>query len=342
MGLLGPPAGGALVARPSVAVDESGPVGVGHVASAGRCYPGERLLLHTRLTLRQSQPQLTVRVGIPADLTLEAYQAPADRPNLAPAVEVDEQRRYVVWTLVDELAAGTRLEFEAAVRVAPVLEDQYLTSEATAADGDGARLASATTRIQVRAKGAYLRYLPELYERDELMGRLLMLFESFWAPIETQVDAIENYFEPMMTPTRLLPWLSTWVGMTLDERLSEERQRRLIRRAASLRRRRGTKAALREYLEIYSGGAVQIIEHRATNLILGPDSELGPGVALGLDNHPHMFTVTVRMPQGWPSDPSREERRLRRLLESIIDAEKPAHTAYALRITTPQEEGETS
>jgi phage tail-like protein len=339
---LGPPAGGALVARPSVAVDESGPVGVGHVASAGRCYPGDRVLLHTRVTLRQSQPQLTVRVSIPAGLALEAYQAPADRPNLAPAVEVDEQMRYLVWTLADELVAGTQLEFETAARVEPVFEDQYLTSEAKAADGDGSRLASASTRIQVWAKGAYLRYLPELYERDELMGRFLMLFESFWAPIETQVDAIENYFEPMMTPSRLLPWLAAWLGMELDERLSEERQRRLIRRAASLRRRRGTKAALREYLEIYSGAAVQIIEHRATNLILGPDSELGPGVALGLDNHPHMFTVMVRVPHGWQGDPEREERRLRRLLESIIDAEKPAHTAYILRITTSEEEGETS
>jgi phage tail-like protein len=263
-------------------------------------------------------------------------------PALSPAIEVDDQGHTLAWSLAEGLDPGTQAEFEATARVGPVLEDLFVTSEASAANGDGRILDSASTRIQVRAKGDYLRYLPELYEQDELMGRFLMLFESFWAPIETQIDAIDNYFEPMMTPTRMLSWLASWLGINLDERLPEERQRRLIRRAASLRRRRGTKVALREYLEIYSGGSVQIVEHRATNLILGPDSQLGPGVALGLDNHPHMFTVIVRLPHGWQDGARGDERSLRRLLESIIDAEKPAHTAYTLRIKTPQEEGETS
>ena len=341
-GLLGPSTGGALVARPSVAVDESGPVWVAHVADPGRCYPGDLVRLHTRITAQEAQSRLTVRVAIPDGLALEAFHAPAGMPDLAPAIEVDERGHYVAWSLAEGLAGGAQAEFETVGRVGPVLEDRFLTSEATVSDGDGTWLSSAATEVQVRAKGAYLRYLPELYEQDELLGRFLMLFESFWAPIETQIDAIENYFEPAMTPARLLSWLAGWLGLELDERLPEERQRHLIRRAASLRRRRGTKAALQEYLEIYSGATVQITEHRATNLILGPESRLGPGVALGLDNHPHMFTVVVHLPPDWQDDERQGERRLRRLLESIIDAEKPAHTAYTLRIKAPQEEGETT
>jgi phage tail-like protein len=195
----------------------------------------------------------------------------------------------------------------------------------------------------VWAKGRYLRYLPELYAQDELMGRFLMLFESFWAPIETQTDNVRCYLDPGMTPTRFLPWLASWLGLELDGRLPEERRRQLIQSAISLHRRRGTKQALQEYLEIYTEGEAQIIEHRAKNLRLGPGARLGPGVALGLNNRPHTFTVVLHVPPvsssvdeagGFPNERARLEAERRRTIEAIIEAEKPAHTGYTLRIET--------
>jgi phage tail-like protein len=198
---------------------------------------------------------------------------------------------------------------------------------------------SETATISVESKGAYIRFLPGIYaEQDEFMARYLMLFESFWAPIEQQIDAIPHYVDPEFTPAQLLPWLASWVDLTLDERWPEEKRRRLLASAVSLYRKRGTRLGLQEYLEIYTGAKVRVTEHGAHNFRLGQGARLGPGVALGTINKPHTFTVTAYMPAEPDEDklPPEERTRLeaqrRRMLETIIEAEKPAHTSYALRI----------
>jgi len=164
-----------------------------------------------------------------------------------------------------------------------------------------------------------------------------MLFESFLAPIEGQIDNLPFYFDPDFTPARLLPWLATWVDLTLDDHWPEAKRRQLLKRAVSLYRKRGTRRGLQEYLEIYTGAQVQISEHGARNLLLGPEARLGPGVALGTLNMPHTFTVTVNMPPaegvaGTAAERERYENDRRRMIETIIEAEKPAHTSYTLRL----------
>jgi hypothetical protein len=132
-----------------------------------------------------------------------------------------------------------------------------------------------------------------------------------------------------------LPWLASWFNLVLDERWPEEKRRRLLRSAVSLYRQRGTCRGLREYLKIYTGEIPQIIEHRARNLVLGIDARLGPGVALGTQNEPHTFTVILRLPpvDGVEKEEivQKEENR-RRVIERIIEGEKPAHTAYNLQL----------
>jgi hypothetical protein len=50
---------------------------------------------------------------------------------------------------------------------------------------------------------------------------------------------------------------------------------------------------------------------------------------------PHTFTVTVYLPPAGKvaaADRQRYEADRRQMIESIIEAEKPAHTSYTLRI----------
>jgi phage tail-like protein len=187
----------------------------------------------------------------------------------------------------------------------------------------------------VRTKAQYLEYLPALYEEDELMGQLLVLFESFWAPVERTIDQLPFYFDPRTTPPDLLPWLASWFNLVLDERWPEAKRRQLLGSAVSLYRRRGTCRGLRQYLEIYTGEVPQIIEHRARNLVLGLEARLGPGIALGTQNVPHTFTVTLQLPSIEGDDDEEvalQEDERRRVIERIIEAEKPSHTAYNLQI----------
>jgi phage tail-like protein len=198
-----------------------------------------------------------------------------------------------------------------------------------------------TATIAVSTSSEYLRYLPAIYQEDDLMGRFLMLFGSFWKPLECQISDLWLYFDPRLTPSEFLPWLASWLSLVLDESWPEEKQRQLIRSAIFLYRKRGTKQGLEEFLTIYTGVKPQIVEHRAHDFRLGSEARLGPGIALGKGNVAHTFTVTLRLPpiavpSGHEEEQARKElvRQRRHKIEAIIEAEKPAHTSYTLQIET--------
>jgi len=297
------------------------------VADRCRRYPGEAVNFFTRVEVEEPLSGLVLRVVVPEGLTLEAHRALSEDVEARPSIEVEGETRYVTWALPD-LAPGERCEFRTEATVNHVARDVQIVSRAALSGDDHALIDEETVTVAVEAQGRYLRYLPEIYAQDDFMGRFLMLFESFWAPIESQINNRRCYFDPDLTPESFLPWLASWVGMELDGRLPEERQRELLRSAVSLYRRRGTKHGLKDYLEAYTGGRAQIIEYRADNFRLGPEARLGPNIALGRENVPHTFSVVLHLP---PLPPD-EEARQRRLVESIIEAEKPAHTGYKLMI----------
>jgi phage tail-like protein len=324
----------ALTKTGAPAVEDTGPVTVAHVVDSNHAYPGEVVTLYTCVGVREPISDLTLRIAVPTGLEPDDYRAPSGMRDPTPHIQVDTEAHFLVWSLPGEHLPGARYEYQAQARVAPVEWNTLLESQAVVTNGDHGFLAEESATVAVWARGRYLRFLPELYEQDELMGRLLMLFESFWAPIEMQIGATPYYLEPRMTPTRLLPWLAGWLGLDLDGRLPEDRQRELVRSAIWLYRRRGTKQALQRYLEIFTGGRVHIVEHRASDFRLGPEGRLGLGVALGRGNRPHTFTVRLHLPRDSASEPvsedRRQEKRTRRMIEAIIEAEKPAHTDYTL------------
>lgn len=306
-------------------------VTVDHVADYNNRYPGEIVTFFTRVGVHWARSDLMLRIALPNGLELEDYQSPAALADTVPYVEVDDSAHYLTWSLKGKIPAGSRYEYRAQARIAPTARDVEITSRATVSRVD-AILAEESTTVSIRAKGRYLRYLPELYERDELMGRFLMLFESFWGPIETQIGNINRYFNPEMTPPDFLPWLASWFDLTLNERLPEAQRRQLIKSAVALYRRRGTKQGLKQYLETYTGGEALIVEHRADNMRLGAQTRLGPGIALGRNNRPHTFTVVLRLPPPDDHGPDFRAPAWIAHLRALIETEKPAHTAYTLRV----------
>jgi phage tail-like protein len=314
---------------------QAGPVGVAHVVDHYNRYPGETVTFFTRLAAHAPAHHLTLRILLPHGLTLTEYWPPPQLPELMPVTEVDEQNHYLVWEIKNKLPANTRLEFRAAVAVAPINHEITLTGQATVTGPHGEFLEAESVSIAVWPSGKYLTYLPALYEQDDFMGRFLMLFESFWKPIETQIDGVYNYFDPRLTPAHFLPWLASWLDIELEEHWSLEQQRRLLRWAIALHRSRGTRWGLLKYLELYTGQTAEIVEQRAENFILGEQARLGPGIALGQGNVPHTFTVTLRLPPvkaGSAKEQKRLEEVRHRAIEAIIDRQKPAHTVYTLHL----------
>lgn len=329
--------GGSLMVAPGAG---QSPVGVSHVADVYRCYPGETLTLFTRVDVLQPVPGFAVQISLPASLAPDAYKASDSHGGGLPELLVTGEERYMVWRLARAAVAGERFEYEVQTTAPHTLEDLDLTSTAMVlvTDDSGPAAAMETVEVRVAAKGSYLKYLPALYYDDELMGRFLMLFESFWAPIDRQIDNIWYYFDPKMTPSEFLPWLATWGDLALDERWTEEQQRKLLESAVRLYRIRGTRQGMVDFLEIYTGRKAVITEHRANNLRLGKEARFGPSVAVGRSNRPHSFSVYLRLPPveakdgEEPAITARRAQDRRRMITAIIEAEKPAHTTYTLVI----------
>lgn len=320
------------------------PLIVSHVADFYQRYPGERVTLYTRVEAGASVPGFTLRITVPAGLSLGDYRTLGDSGEVMPLITWDDGMNHLIWSVERESGTTARYEYQVEARVAPTQQDRVFESRAVVTSEMAAETlirAEETVVIAVSAKGRYLKHLPAIYDDDDLMGRFLMLFESFWAPIEQQIDTLPLYFDPRMTPPELLPWLASWIDLVLDERWPEHRRRLLLRSAASLYRKRGTRQGLEEYLEIYTGERAKIIEHRAHDFRLGPEARLGPAVALGMTNVPHTFSVILPLrPISSAADEEERARReleRRRKIEAIIEAEKPAHTAYDLRLEVAHE-----
>lgn len=313
-----------------------GPVLVDHIADRYTGYPSEVVTLSTRLTVRSAVAGLTLRISLPEGLQLQDYCGPVAQPAPLPRLESSGQGPfYLTWSLPEALAPGTVYQYQTQTVIQPTTELMTLRSQANLSSEAEGTLATETVAVLVRPKGSYLRHLPAVYEQDEMMGRFLMLFESFWAPLENQIDNFHYYLDPRLTPPAFLPWLAGWLDMELDERWPEARLRQLLRWAIALHRSRGTKWGILKYLEIYTGQPARIIENRAKNFELGGAAKLGPGIALGKGNQPHTFQVILRLPPleaPTKKERERQETLRRRTIESIIEMQAPAHTVYSLTI----------
>ena len=350
---------------------------VEHVADFNRRYPGESVTFYTRVKVNVPTAGFLVRVQMPSGLEIDQYHSNTEGamplffaaqdtgarelvmlpgPNGDPfpvrvpnqptrAIEPARLSQEMVWRVAEAQEAGATHEFVVTSVVLPVHQDAMLHSTATLSvmEADDARdVSRATASVAVYRGGRYLEYLPSLYEQDSFMGRFLMLFESFWGPIDHQISNLHNYFDPDLTPARFLPWLATWFDLVLDDNWSEAQQRELLNTVIWLYRRRGTRVALQRYLEIFTQNPVEILEKRAKNMLLGSKARLGVGVALGTSNMPHTFTVRVRLNEIQApaemneEDGAREVARLEKqrltLINRMIVTEKPAHTSYRLEI----------
>ncbi len=305
------------------------------IATPYRPHPGDEVIWSVCVEARRRLSGWTVQITLPPGLEAGDTDAPDEA---VPVLLMGGGSHTLLWRVQRAVEPGV-YEYQARAVIPPMSENVTWTTRAQVSwpGEDGAnRWCSQAVSINVAAQGQYLNYLPSLYQQDDLMGRFLLLFESMLSPVDRQVDHLHLYLDPLMTPSRFLPWLASWLGLTLDTCWSEAKWRKLIQSAISLYRKRGTRRGLTEYLEIVGARDIVIVEHRASNFRLGCDARLGQGIALGRNNQPHTFDVSLSLPPLSPDEvrigfvPSREERI--QAVRAIIEAEKPAHTRYTLHI----------
>ncbi len=200
-----------------------------------------------------------------------------------------------------------------------------------------------------------LRRLPKTFSRDDrvasFLRRYLMLFDGALGDLEARAEQRKALLDPYVTPEEALPWLASFLGLTLDERWPVAARRRLIDEIPELWRKRGTLAGLTGFLEIYLGRPPVIVEHyRLRGLggallsgdeqstlfsgsVVGANMRVGGAVgeagdrplsgdlASAFATHAHRFSVmipAVLPPEGMD------------VVRHVLETQRPAHTIYEL------------
>ncbi|MGC1375567.1 MAG: phage tail protein, partial [Anaerolineales bacterium] len=249
-------------------------------------YPGEDVCYFVRFRASQDSG-ISLQLSFPKVLQVISYQIVGQTALPSLLFSETEQVLLVVLNIQPPLLAGQEYILEIRAQINTFQFDQHILADAILLNNEKEPIARDEIQVTVYGKSQYLRYLPEIYQMDDFTSRFLMLVESFWKPLSLQIDQASNYFDPNLVPPEFLPWLSSWVGLRLDINLPDDRVRMLLKKGVILFQSRGTLYALKTYLEIITGGNIQIREQRASNFTIGRGSALGVGIALGRKNRPN-------------------------------------------------------
>jgi phage tail-like protein len=268
---------------------------------------------------------------------------PTDRPPAEPAGRTPAPRpmdRRVRKVIVPEL---TGLRFDDACIVLqqaglPPPLARYV--EAYAEEGSvveqspiRGQLVDNATVVQLQvAKVSWVRYLPQVFQlsaqnENQLLHEYLWIFQQLHDKVGHVLDRMPWLFRPQETDPAFLPWLAGWIALGLESAWPVEQQRRWLRRAPALYSIRGTRVALEQMIEMYTGLRPVIKENALPfePFRLGGNCEIGVNtVVLPHVNLAHCFVVELPRPaKAFGND---EILRIHR----VIQMEKPAHTLYFL------------
>lgn len=112
--------------------------------------------------------------------------------------------------------------------------------------------------------GWLVAQLPRVLAQDRFTQRFVSIFEEIADEIRTQIDSIEYYIDVESAPPEFVRWLGTWIDITVDAGLSDERQRQIVREAGRLFARRGTVSGLQGVLEAITGAEVRVVDGGGT------------------------------------------------------------------------------
>ena len=125
-------------------------------------------------------------------------------------------------------------------------DDEYRTFSGAGFGTLMVRLASGPKETPaVASSRAYLRgSLPAVYQEGDFGMRFIGALETLLDPIVAVLDALPAHFSADHAPRDVLDLLSAWLGVDLDESQTPAQRRDMVRQAAELGRRRGTRAGL--------------------------------------------------------------------------------------------------
>ena len=159
--------------------------------------------------------------------------------------------------------------------------------------------------------------MPAVYVEDAMSRELTGGLDTVLAPVFLTLDCLDAYVSPRLAPEDFLPWLASWVGVTLADSWPPDLRRDVVATAVARHRDRGTRRGLQEHLELLTRGEVEIHDSGGTVWSDDPDVEPPGEPAPAL-------RVVVRV-----DDPaSLDEDRLR----AEVREARPVHVPFTLEV----------
>ena len=192
------------------------------------------------------------------------------------------------------------------------------------------------------ARQSLLQFLPQIYQQVAATGTsflrgYLYVVQQLSDGVNERLDHLDRLFDPRSADPEFLPWLASWIAITLSPDWDEQQRRRMLLAATRLFPFRGTARAIREFVRIYSGAAVVIEENTwpFNGFRIGVHSTIGlDTVILPPMNLAHCFVVRLDR----PASEVLEDEIIK--IHQIIQAQRPAHTTYFLAFPDEVDTGE--
>ncbi len=177
---------------------------------------------------------------------------------------------------------------------------------------------------------SFLKYLPEIYQNiseNDFLKRYLSLFEAVYQELDTKIQASARQLNPRTAETEFLYWMAEWVGISNVHLWPEKKLRILLKGIVKKNLIRGTKAYMKNIIEIFTGEPPFFVEYGEIEQYKG-----NPAVYQRLIQHyahnPYIVNILIRE----QAVPTRQEKKA---LKKIIEDMKPAHMEIHLIILKP-------
>lgn len=190
---------------------------------------------------------------------------------------------------------------------------------------DGERVCVRELRIDF-PKRSWVRYLPELYQREEasreFLERYLGIFQSLYEDMTEKIEHSAGWFDPDSAPKEMLSWLADWIALE-DAPIWDDRQLRyLLKNAMGLYRIRGTAEYLQKMICLYTGCEAYIIENHQLSRFRN-NRGIYEGLKRLYGDHPYMLTIVVSTGQ---KDTQKDQHTLMKIVEHAV----PAYMEYRI------------